>query len=245
MTKRSRSCSRSRLRPWTAQYWRCARCAAATRSRGRCRLLRSPVVATDGKATPRRCSNAPSCGLAPMRHSILDRGWSMPDELFLDAVKTPIGDLLLSRMRAACCALGSRQAGTLASFSAATSRTAFRRSATRVACRQLKRCFAGDIARWTRSCRCARHRFPARLLEEPAGYPPEPRPAMARSPERWASPAMRAVSLANGANPIAVVALSSRRRCRWFAHRLRRGLERKRWLLDHEARHAARKGKTI
>ena len=174
----------------------------------------------------------------------------MCDALFLDRVKTPIGALIL--------VADARGALRMLEFEDKPERwrSVFRRHFKNgeftkkrdpggVAAK-LKRYFAGDVAAldkievephgtdFQHACWRALRRIPAGTATTYG--------ALAKKMGKPA--AMRAVGLANGANPIAVVVP---------CHRVvgadgsltgyGGGLERKRWLLDHEARHAAERDK--
>ena len=171
----------------------------------------------------------------------------MSEPLFLDRVETPIGELLLvADARGALCALefhdkperwrrdfGRRFAN--AGFS--DKRGLFGLAAT------LKRYFAGDLAAldaietaangtdFQRACWRNLRKIPAGTTTSYG--------ALAKKLGKPA--AMRAVGLANGANPIAIVVpchrvVGSDGSLTGYGG----GLERKRWLLAHEAGHAGR-----
>jgi methylated-DNA-[protein]-cysteine S-methyltransferase len=170
---------------------------------------------------------------------------SMSEQLFQDRVQTPIGDLLLV----------ADQAGALRMLEFHDKeerwRPQFQRHFTTAAVTdkrdpfhlgaRLARYFAGDIAaldeiavaaegtHFQKSCWTALRQIPAGATTSYG--------ALARQLGKPA--AMRAVGLANGANPIAIVVpchrvVGSDGSLTGYGG----GLERKRWLLDHEARHA-------
>ncbi|MBL6937056.1 MAG: methylated-DNA--[protein]-cysteine S-methyltransferase [Alphaproteobacteria bacterium] len=175
----------------------------------------------------------------------------MSEELFLDTVKTPIGSLLLvadARGVLRMLEFEDRPERWRSIFRRHFKDGEFRkkRDPGGVASK-LKRYFDGDIAALDEikvdahgtdfQLACWRN-----LRKIPAGSSTS-YGALAKKMGRPS--AMRAVGLANGANPIAVVVP---------CHRVvgadgsltgyGGGLGRKRWLLDHEARHAAKKRKT-
>jgi methylated-DNA-[protein]-cysteine S-methyltransferase len=172
----------------------------------------------------------------------------MSDEPFLDQVKTPIGGLLLV----------ADASGVLHMLEFEDKperwRSVFRRHFKNGefakkrdpggVSMKLKRYFAGDIAALDEIAvdpqgTDFQHACWRNLRKIPAGTSTT-YGALAKTMGKPS--AMRAVGLANGANPIAVVVP---------CHRVvgadgsltgyGGGLERKRWLLDHEARHASRK----
>jgi methylated-DNA-[protein]-cysteine S-methyltransferase len=174
----------------------------------------------------------------------------MSEDLFLDTVKTPIGDLLL--------VADARGVLRMLEFEDKPERwrSVFRRHFSSGGLRKkrdpggvsakLRRYFAGDIAALDEidvdpQGTAFQHACWKNLRRIPAGTATT-YGALAKKIGRPA--AMRAVGLANGANPIAVVVP---------CHRVvgadgsltgyGGGLDRKRWLLDHEARHAAGKGR--
>jgi methylated-DNA-[protein]-cysteine S-methyltransferase len=176
---------------------------------------------------------------------------TMSDTLFLDTVKTPIGDLLL--------VADARGVLRMLEFEDKPERwrSIFRRHFKNGEFQRkrdpggvsakLQRYFAGDIAALDEIQVDAQgtdfqHACWKNLRKIPAGTATS-YGALAKKMGKPA--AMRAVGLANGANPIAIVVP---------CHRVvgadgsltgyGGGLERKRWLVDHEARHAKKKRKT-
>jgi len=174
----------------------------------------------------------------------------MSEELFLDTVKTPIGAILLV----------ADAGGTMRMLEfedkPARWRSVFRRHFRNGEFRRkrdpggvsskLKRYFDGDIAVLDEIAVGAQGTdFQQACWRNLRGIPAGTATTYGALARKMGKPAaMRAVGLANGANPIAVVVP---------CHRVvgadgsltgyGGGLARKRWLLDHEARHAAKKGK--
>jgi methylated-DNA-[protein]-cysteine S-methyltransferase len=168
------------------------------------------------------------------------------DELFLDRVKTPVGVLLLvADAQGALCMLEfhDKPQRWRKEFRRRFAGAAFteKKNPFGISAR-LKRYFAGDLAAldaietaaagtdFQRACWRALRRIPAGTTTSYG--------ALARKLGKPA--AMRAVGLANGANPIAVVVpchrvVGSDGSLTGYGG----GLERKRWLLDHEARFAS------
>lgn len=170
---------------------------------------------------------------------------SLSDTLFLDRVQTPIGMLLIVvDARGALCALEfeDRPERWRRDFKRRFAETEFVEKRNPFGISKTLMCyFAGDVAAldtietavhgtdFQRACWKALRKIPAGATSTYG--------ALAKKLGKPA--AMRAVGLANGANPVAIVVP---------CHRLvgsdgsltgyGGGLPRKRWLIDHEARHA-------
>ncbi|HEY4943112.1 MAG TPA: methylated-DNA--[protein]-cysteine S-methyltransferase [Rhizomicrobium sp.] len=169
----------------------------------------------------------------------------MSEPLFLDRVRTPIGELLLvadARGALRMLEFHDKPERWRPDFKRRFADAAFtkKRDPFGLAAK-LKRYFGGDIAALDEIATAAKgtefqHSCWRALRKIPAGTTTS-YGALARKLGKPA--AMRAVGLANGANPIAVVVpchrvIGSDGSLTGYGG----GLERKQWLLDHERKHA-------
>ena len=167
----------------------------------------------------------------------------MSDALFLDRVKTPIGELLLvsdARGRLRMLEFADKEERWRSIFRRHFDARAFieKRDATVAA--KLKRYFAGDIAALAEIATDAQGTdFQQACWTNLRKIKPGTTTTYGALAAKMGKPAaMRAVGLANGANPIAIVVpchrvVGSDGTLTGYGG----GLERKRWLLNHERTH--------
>jgi len=168
----------------------------------------------------------------------------MSDALFLDRVKTPIGELLLvadGRGRLRMLEFADREERWRSVFRRHFDAKTFAETRDAAIAAKLERYFAGDVAALDEIATDAQGTgFQHVCWQNLRVIRPGTTTTYGTLAAKMGKPAaMRAVGLANGANPIAVVVpchrvVGSDGSLTGYGG----GLERKRWLLDHERKHA-------